>query len=226
MSRAKRYTPGGYCYHVLSRGNGRQEVFHKPADYEAFLRLFAAAQEIVPMRILAYALLPNHFHLVLWPRGNGDLSRWMQWLLTTHVRRYHEHYHTTGHVWQGRFKSFPIEQNDHLLSVLRYVERNPYRAGLSKEVADWPHCSLRLSAPSNAANVPIWFDPGPVQRGPGWAEYVTAPQSDAELSSLRKCIQRGLPFGTEVWQRQAIAALGLESTLRPRGRPRKAKNEA
>jgi putative transposase len=80
-------------------------VFHKAGDYEAFLRLFDKAQKIVPMRILAYALLPNHFHLVLWPFGDGDLSRWMQWLLTTHVRRYHEHHGTSGHIWQGRFKS-------------------------------------------------------------------------------------------------------------------------
>ncbi len=88
------------------------------------------ANERLPLRILGYVLLPNHFHLVLWPRRDGDLSRWMQWLLTSHVRRYHRHYHGSGHVWQGRFKAFPIEQDEHLLAVLRYVERNPLRANL------------------------------------------------------------------------------------------------
>jgi putative transposase len=87
MGRPRRVMPGGYCYHVLSRGNGRQEVFHKAGDYEAFVRLFDAAHEIVPMRILAYCLMPNHFHLVLWPVGDGDVSRWMQWLLTTGRKR-------------------------------------------------------------------------------------------------------------------------------------------
>ncbi|MGA9925826.1 MAG: transposase, partial [Isosphaeraceae bacterium] len=62
--------------------------------------------------------------------ADGDLSRWMHWLLTAHVRRYQRHYHATGHVWQGRFKAFPIQDDDHLLVVLRYVERNPLHAGL------------------------------------------------------------------------------------------------
>ena len=123
MARPQRNTPGGYCYHVLSRGNARQQVFHKTGDYDAFVRLFDAANEIVPMRVLAYCLMPNHFHLVLWPRGEGGLSCWMQWLLTTHVRRYHKNHATSGHVWQGRFKAFPIQEDEHLLTVLRYVER-------------------------------------------------------------------------------------------------------
>lgn len=106
MPRTARASVGGVCYHVLNRGNGRAEVFHKDGDYASFLQLMAEANERLPMRILAYALLPNHFHLVLWPRGDGDQSRWMQWLLTSHVRRYHRHYHGSGHVWQGRFKAF------------------------------------------------------------------------------------------------------------------------
>src|SRR5688572_26563915 len=92
MPRPKRVAPGGYCYHVLNRGNARQEVFHKPGDYAAFVRLFDEAQRRCRMRLLAYCLMPNHFHLVLWPREDGHLSLWMQWLQTTHVRRYHEHY--------------------------------------------------------------------------------------------------------------------------------------
>jgi putative transposase len=79
------------------------------------------------MRLLALCLMPNHFHSVLWPHEDGELSRWMQWLLTSHVRRYHRHYYSSGHVWQGRFNAFPIQQDEHLLTVLRYVERNPVR---------------------------------------------------------------------------------------------------
>lgn len=94
----------------------------------AFLRLLAEAGERVPIRLLAYCLMPNHFHLVLWPREDEELSRYMQWLMTSHVRRHHRHYGTNGHIWQGRFKAFPIEQDEHLLAVLRYVERNPVRA--------------------------------------------------------------------------------------------------
>ena len=97
------------AYHVLNRGNGRAEVFHQADDYAAFLKLLGEACERVPMRLLAYCLMPNHFHLVVWPRKDGDLSRWMQWLLTSHVRRYHRHYQSSGHVWQGRFKAFPCK---------------------------------------------------------------------------------------------------------------------
>jgi len=108
MARRLRKTLGGLCYHVINRRNGRATVFHKDDDYAAFLRLLCEASERLPMRLLAYCLMPNHFHLVLWPREDGDLSVWMQWLMTSHVRRYHRHYHSSGHVWQGRFRSFPI----------------------------------------------------------------------------------------------------------------------
>lgn len=223
MPRPRRATPGGYCYHVLNRGNARQRVFHKPADYAAFVNLFDEAQARCPMRVLAYCLLPNHFHLVLWPRHDGDISRWMQWIQTTHVRRYHQHFQTSGHVWQGRFKAFPIQHDEHLLTVLRYVERNPLRAGLTAQATDWPWSSLSCATQSAR---PAWYSAGPVRRGADWAAYVAQPQTDAELVALRRSVERGVPYGSERWQAKAVRTLGLESTLRPRGRPRKGKNEA
>jgi putative transposase len=131
--RASRAAAGGFCYHVLNRGNARAEVFHKDGDYDAFVQIIAEASLRNPMRVLAYCLMPNHFHLALWPAKDGDLSRWMHWLLTTHVRRYQRHYHSSGHIWQGRFKAFPVQEDDHLRVVLRYIERNPLRAALSSE---------------------------------------------------------------------------------------------
>jgi len=129
MARTARASQGGYCYHVLNRGNGRRTVFHKKGDFVAFLKLLREARDRTHMRLLAYCLMPNHFHLALWPRRDGDLSAYVGWLLTAHVRRYHHHYHTSGHVWQGRFRAFPIQEDDHLPTVLRYLERQPYRAG-------------------------------------------------------------------------------------------------
>jgi putative transposase len=175
------------------------------------------------MRVLAYCLLPNHFHLVLWPHRDGDLSRWMQWVQTTHVRRYHEHYHTSGHVWQGRFKAFPIQADEHLLTVLRYVERNPLRAGLVAAVDGWRWSSLAVW---NSAERPAWYSDGPARRGKDWLAHVARPQTDVEIAAIRRCAHRGCPFGHESWQRKTVAALGLQSTLRPRGRPRHQNNEA
>src|SRR5207302_7815147 len=109
MPRGARDALGGYCYHVLNRGNGRRTVFHKEADFAAFAKLLRQAGERLDVRLLAYCVLSNHFHLLVWPRGDGDLSAYMMWLTTAHVRRYHRHYHSSGHVWQGRFRSFPIQ---------------------------------------------------------------------------------------------------------------------
>ncbi|MEN6494624.1 MAG: transposase [Thermoguttaceae bacterium] len=220
MPRTARAAVGGICYHVLNRGNGRAEVFHKDEDYAAFLKLLREAQERVPMRLLGYCLMPNHFHLVVWPYEDGDLSRWMQWLLTSHVRRYHRHYHSSGHVWQGRFKAFPIESDEHLLTVLRYVERNPVRAkGIPVRKAErWPWSSA--GNPGKDVERPE-LDPGPVPRGADWLDWVNRPLSDAELTALRTSVNRGTPFGHAHWQQRTAARLGLQSTLRPRGRPRK-----
>ena len=110
---------GGYCYHVINRGNGRRTVFRKDADFAAFLKLLAQAGKRREVRLLAYCLMPNHVYLALWPRGDGDLSDFMMWLTTAHVRRYHQHYHSSGHVWQGRFRVFPIQEDQHLLTVHR-----------------------------------------------------------------------------------------------------------
>src|SRR5580658_8354744 len=110
MPRRLRSASGGLVYHVLNRAAGRARIFQKPADYEAFERVLHQAHERSPTRVLAYCLLPNHWHLVLWPLEDGDLSEWMRWLTVTHTQRWHAHYRTsgTGSLYQGRFKSFPV----------------------------------------------------------------------------------------------------------------------
>jgi putative transposase len=209
---------GGICYHVLNRGNARRDVFHKPGDYAAFRKVMAELDDEIPLRVLAWCLMPNHIHLVLWPYHDGDLSRWMHWLLNTHVPRYHQHYHSSGHVWQGRFKAFPIEQDEHLLTVLRYVERNPLRAGLVRRAELWPWSSLYAACSAEGAS---WLHAGPVPRPANWLEWVNEPQTAAELAALRECVQRCRPYGHEPWVRETAARLGLEASLRPRGRQRK-----
>jgi putative transposase len=218
MPRTARASVGDVCYHVINRGNARQRVFHRDADYEAFLRLLGEAHERLAMRVLGFCLMPNHFHLVLWPHADGDLSRWMQWLLTAHVRRHHGQYRSSGHVWQGRFKAFPIQEDEHLLTVLRYVERNALRAALVKRAEAWPWSSLRWwSKPG----VPVYWHPGPVERGRNWVARVNEPLTEAELQAVRRSVNRGTPLGSPRWTKATARRLGLESSLRPRGRPRK-----
>jgi putative transposase len=219
MPRTARASLGGWCYHVLNRGNARAEVFHKDADYAAFINLFEPACDRVPMRILGYCLMPNHFHLVLWPHKDGDLGRWMQWLMTSHVRRYHRHYGGSGHVWQGRFKAFPIQEDEHYLAVLRYVERNPVRANLVRNAQSWTWSSLRQRELSASQSV---LSAGPLTLPSNWPSLVNEPQTETELAALRASVQRGTPFGGPRWTQRAARELALEFTLRPRGRPRKA----
>src|SRR5690349_2925902 len=123
MPRRARKAPGGVVFHCLNRGNDRREIFSDPEDYAAFERVMASAVAAVPVRILGYCLMPNHWHLLLWPREDGHLARFMQRLQVTHVRRWHQHRHSTGrgHLYQGAFKSFPVQEDRHFLIVARYV---------------------------------------------------------------------------------------------------------
>jgi len=215
MPRTLRASEGGYCYHVLNRGNRRAEVFHKDGDYAAFLALVVEASIRLPVPVLAYCLMPNHFHLVVRPDGDGDLSRWMHWLTTAHARRYLRHYGGSGHVWQGRFKAFPCQDDDHLRTVVRYVERNPLRAGLVERAEDWPWSSLAAVVPERAPKI----DSTRFERGPGWIERVNAPMTDAEAAAVSASIRRDRPFGSDAWARTTAEKLGLQSSLRNRGRP-------
>lgn len=220
MPRKPRILRGNICYHVLNRGNGRSTVFHKDADYAAFLKLMKQASDRLPMRLLSYCLLPNHFHMVLWPKKDGDLSRWMQWLSTSHVRRHHREYESSGHVWQGRFKSFPIQSDEHLLTVMRYVERNPVRAKSIpvRKAQNWKWSSV--GSPAKDIEVPS-LHPGPVERPKNWLSWVNEPVAETERDALNLCIARGQPYGEEKWKSRTAKKLGLESSLKPIGRPRK-----
>jgi putative transposase len=182
------------------------------------MTLLTDAHRRLPMRVLGYCLMPNHFHLVLWPRADGDLSRWMQWLLTAHVRRHHRRHGGSGHIWQGRFKAFPIQEDEHLLTVLRYIERNPLRALLVKRAERWAWSSLRCWTGSAR---PEFLHDGPVDRGRDWPARVNEPLTDAELKAVRHSINRGTPLGSPRWAKSTAQRLGLDASLRPRGRPRK-----
>ena len=219
MPRRLRFASGGYVYHVLNRAVGRARIFSKARDYEAFEEVLVEAKQRLPMRVLAWSAMPNHWHLALWPRGDGDLSEFMRWTTVTHTQRWHAAHHTagTGPLYQGRFKSFPIEEDDHLWSVLRYVERNALRANLVERAEEWRWCSLWHRAQCNAT----LLDEGPLPLPRDWLRQVQLPQTEGELAALRRSVIRGTPYGEESWQERTAKCLGLESTLRARGRPRK-----
>lgn len=215
MPRPHRVWSPGQPYHVIARTNGGVEAFQGPADYAGFLALLGEALEREAGRALAWCLMPNHAHLVLRPAEGADLGRLMQWLLRRHASRRNRRAGAAGNLWRTRFRAFPAQDDRHLLTVLRYVERNARRAGLVERAADWPWGSLARRGGAG----PDWFER--LDLPAGWAAFVDAPQTAAELEALRRSVNRGTPFGGPDWVRAAAASHGLGASLRPRGRPKK-----
>lgn len=221
MARRSRSCAGGLIYHVLNRGNCRMTIFSKPGDYRAFLKLIEEGRQRTGMRILGFCLMPNHWHMVLWPVEDGDLSRFLGWVCTTHVRRWREHREKVGegHLYQGRFKDFPVADDIHLLTVLRYVEANPLRAGLVRRAEDWPWSSLAFTSGNGEMRVEVadW----PLSKPRNWVERVNEVMQTPELERLRTSAKRGRPFGDDSWVERTVKRLGLQSTVRDPWRPRK-----
>ncbi len=197
-------------------------IFEKAADWEAFERILTQAVERFGTRLLSYCLMPNHWHLVLWPQKDDELSQFTGWLTLTHTQRWHAHRGSTGtgHVYQGRFKSFPVQDDDHFYTVCRYVERNARNANLVDSAEQWPWSSLHRWHSGTAEEKQL-LAKWPLPRKRSWLEYVNRPITDREVEALQRSIQRGCPYGDDQWSKRKVRQLGLESTITPRGRPRK-----
>ena len=220
MPRPKRICPAGEVFHVLNRSVARLTIFEKPEDYDAFLRALDETWQKIPLPIFAMVLMPNHWHFVVRPAADDQVSSFFRQLTVTHTMRWHAHYHTggTGHLYQGRFKSFPVQSDPHLLKVIRYVERNPLRAKLVKQAEKWRWSSAWVRSQTDSAArrwLTVPADP-PLPRP--WRTWVNEPQSEAEVKAIRTCIRRGSPFGSDIWARSSAIRLGLERTRRPRAR--------
>ncbi|KIX15283.1 REP-associated tyrosine transposase [Dethiosulfatarculus sandiegensis] len=225
MPRPLRASKGGVVYHVINRANARTTIFENESDYQALEKVIGEAHERRPIRIIDYCIMPNHWHMVLWPEQDGDLSAFLGWLTMTHTQRWHANHGTTGsgHLYQGRFKSFPVQTDRHYYTVGRYVVRNPVRAGLVDRAEKWPWSSVGLKQSVNSKTAGLLSD-GPLERPIEWLEFVNQPETDSDLASLRESIQRGRPFGEMDWLKRVVKDFGMESTLGPRGRPRKSVN--
>jgi len=220
MPRPPRADEAGAIYHALNRGNERRTIFRKEQDYDAFERIVVEGLQQYPVDLFCYQWMPNHWHMLLRPREDGAMGRFLYWVSMTHSARYHAHYQTTGegHLYQGRFKSFPVQDDNHYYVVGRYVERNALAAGLVSRAENW--CWGSLSNWCGGRSV-ITLSTWPLPRLPNWVERVNDPLDDKVQTNLQRCIRRSSPFGEDNWVETTARRLNLESTLRPRGRPRK-----
>ncbi len=226
MPRPLRPIDDGLIYHVINRGNNRQPVFHKPADYIAFLAALGDLKARKPFELYGYCLMGNHFHLLLRPRGES-ISRIMQSLTVSHTQRYHRRHQSGGHVWQGRFKSPVVQNDEHLLCVLRYIEANPLRARLVRHAGNYPWSSYGVHGAGEASDLvdPLVtyeaISPYPKVRQRRWQAMVHAPLEEQTLAAVRCSALSGLPYGSPAWVMRLAKRLDLDLAIRPRGRPRK-----
>jgi putative transposase len=195
---------GNVIFHVLNRGNNKARIFHDRADYAAFEAVLREVLNRHPTRLLAYCIMPNHWHLVVRPCGN-ELPVLMHWLCMTHAKRWRARHESVGngHVYQGRYRAIPVQSDHHLLTLLRYVERNPLRAGMVTRAEDWDWSSLagRCGA---APRVPIARPPFTFSGD--WRAYVNTVTTTEEEMAIRQAIRLNEPLGDAAWASTLEAA--------------------
>ena len=222
MPRTSRVDVGQEVYHILNRANARVQIFDNDKDYLDFEKILQEAVERFDMRLLAYCIMPNHWHLVVYPKQDGDLSKFMGWLSNTHTRRWHATKNTTGqgHLYQGRYKSFICQQDDHFITLMRYVERNAKKANLCKLAQDWKWSSIWRRENGSADQKKILSD-WPVDVQENYLELVNQALETDKEKIIDTTIEKGNPYGDSDWMAKVVKKFGLEQTLRGVGRPRK-----
>lgn len=222
MPRAARVDIKNQYYHVINRASARLVLFNTKKDYGLFEAVLVEAKNKYKIDILAYCCMPNHFHMILSPREDGELSKFMYWFTMTLTQRWHAAQGTTGsgHIFQGRYKSFIIQKDAHLLSVIRYVERNPLRAKLVEVLKDWEYSSFYRRVFASPKQKSIITDP-PIELPKNYIAFVTKALVATEIESIRGALNRGTPYGTESWRERMVDRFNLQATVRERGRPKK-----
>lgn len=221
MPRQPRLDIGDMVYHVINRANARVKIFETKKDYQLFETLLKDAEEMTSMRILAYCIMPNHFHLVLYPHRDGDLQQFMKWLTNTHTRKYHTAHKTigSGHLYQGRYKSFLVQKDSYLLQLLRYVEQNPLRAKLVTQAKDWQWSSLWRRMKGTLEQKEL-LSPWPIDEPSNYFDWVNEKEDVTMTEEIQGCINKGKPFGDDAWVVNMINQYQLGSTTRGSGRPK------
>lgn len=222
MPRINRIDISDIVYHVINRANARMQIFNENNDYRLFEKVLEQAREKFDMRILSYCIMPNHWHLALYPKRDGNLQLFMRWLSMTHTQRWHSQHKTTGsgHLYQGRYKSFLVQEDEHLLQLFKYIEGNPLRAKLVKRAEDWEWSSLWKRERGDEKQKKL-LDEWPINVPKDYVDLVNIPQTRTELEFLRYSVNKGKPYGFEDWVNRMIDKFNLKSTLRNPGRPKK-----
>ena len=221
MPRIKRTNVGGYVYHVLNRANARVQIFDNDEDYKLFENILEEAIEKFNVKILAYCIMPNHFHLVLYPENEGDLSVFMGWVTNTHTRRWHTQKGTVGqgHLYQGRYKSFICQNDNHFLTLVKYVEQNALKAKLVKKAEGWRWSSVWRREYGTIKQKKLLF-PWPVSKPKDYLSWLNTILPEEKEEIIERSIIKSNPYGGDYWLDNTVKKFGLEQTLRRVGRPK------
>lgn len=221
MGRPLRINPGGFAYHVFNRANARVAIFEDEKDYLEFENLLVYASKTFDVPLCSYCIMPNHWHLVLWPKEDNAISKIMCWLTMTHTRRWHLKHQTVGfgHLYQGRFKSFPIQEDSHFLTLCRYIERNPVNGGLVTKAQDWRWSSMWHRYNKKRDEILPYSD-WPVDIPNDWPNLVNQVLHEKEIVEIRRSIEKNRPFGEIAWMTTTARNFGLDISKKM-GRPKK-----
>ncbi len=218
MPRRLRHSLQGTVFHVMNRAVRRTILFENRLDYQAFFAVVREGLAKYKIRVIAYEVMPNHWHFVVICDRIEEVSNWLHWVTGTHAIRWNLAHGTsgTGAVYHTRFKAVPVQKETSLIRVCRYVERNALRKGLVPAAELWPWGSL-YAVCQNCHPIPLskW----PILRPGNWIEIVNRAENQAELEALRKLIKRNQPIGDPDWQKAVAPFIGL--SMRPIGRPKK-----
>lgn len=222
MPRNARVDVGGEIYHVINRANGRLQIFNNDEDYILFEQLLLETKELFDMRIIAYVLMPNHFHLILFPKKSGDLGLFMHRLSNAHTRKVHAQTNTngSGHLYQGRYKSFLIDNDKYFFAVIKYVERNPVRAKIVGLCENWQWGSAwrRIEGTDQQKKL---LDQVSFKFPVNYKNWINTAEEENVLNLIRTSVKKGVPYGREQWVDAMVSRYHLESTLKSPGRPKK-----
>ena len=188
VPRKPRIVHTGGIYHVVNRGNDKRVIYPQADEYEHFLALLQEGRSHAPVSIVAYCLMPTHFHLVLIPLADGALSTYMHRVTGSYASGLRQRTRTRGfgHVFQRRFWAAPVSDHEAFVCVLRYVEGNARRAGLVARAQEWRWTSLtdRMQESPQIINVCPLALPGP------WPEWVNLGQDESVLTAIRRALRR------------------------------------
>lgn len=227
MPRPRRLEPPGVALHVIQRGNNRSACFFCDMDRHFYLKCLAEYAERRGCAIHAYALMTNHVHLLVTPATPGGVSRMLQDVGRRYVRTVNEAQSRTGTLWEGRFKSNPIDSETYLLTCHRYIELNPVRAGIASAPADyrWTSHSYYAHGKPNKliSEHPVYIGLGatPDDRRHRFLSLFKSPIEERELTKLRTAVNKSRALGSDAFLDRIEAA--LRESVRParRGRPPK-----